>query len=42
MKVSSTERPIANYLAMLEHLDNEVGRLLAKLDATRAQRRTRS
>jgi arylsulfatase A len=29
----STERPIANYLAMLEHLDNEVGRLLAKLDA---------
>ena len=29
----STERPIANYLAMLEHLDNEVGRLLAKLAA---------
>jgi len=29
----STERPIANYLAMLEHLDNEIGRLLAKLDA---------
>jgi uncharacterized sulfatase len=29
---SSTERPIANYLAMLEHLDNEVGRLVAKLD----------
>ncbi len=29
---SCTERPIANYLAMLEHLDNEVGRLLAKLD----------
>ena len=29
---SSSERPIANYLAMLEHLDNEVGRLLAKLD----------
>ncbi len=28
----STERPIANYLAMLEHLDIEVGRLLAKLD----------
>jgi uncharacterized sulfatase len=28
----STERPIANYLAMLEHLDNEVGRLLAKLN----------
>jgi uncharacterized sulfatase len=32
---SSTERPIANYLAMLEHLDNEVGRLLAKLDELR-------
>jgi arylsulfatase A len=29
----SSERPIANYLAMLEHLDNETGRLLAKLDA---------
>lgn len=29
----STERPIANYLAMLEHLDNEIGRLLATLDA---------
>jgi uncharacterized sulfatase len=28
----STERPIANHLAMLEHLDNEVGRLLTKLD----------
>lgn len=28
----STERPIANYLAMLEFFDNEVGRLLAKLD----------
>jgi uncharacterized sulfatase len=26
------ERPTAEYLAMLEHLDNEVGRLLAKLD----------
>jgi arylsulfatase A len=28
----ATERPIADYLAMLEHLDNEVGRLLARLD----------
>ena len=28
----STERPTANYLAMLEHLDTEIGRLLAKLD----------
>ncbi len=28
----ATERPIANYLAMLEHLDNEVGRLLDRLD----------
>jgi arylsulfatase A len=28
----SNERPIANYLAMVEHLDNEVGRLLAKLE----------
>lgn len=28
----STERPTANYLAMLEHLDAETGRLLAKLD----------
>jgi len=27
-----TERPTAEYLAMLEHLDNNVGRLLAKLD----------
>lgn len=27
-----TERPTAEYLAMLEHLDNEVGRLLSKLD----------
>jgi uncharacterized sulfatase len=27
-----SERPTAEYLAMLEHLDNEVGRLLAKLD----------
>lgn len=29
----ASERPIANYLAMLEHLDNEVGRLLATLDS---------
>jgi len=28
-----SERPTAEYLAMLEHLDNEVGRLLARLDA---------
>jgi len=28
----SAERPSADYLAMLEHLDNEVGRLLARLD----------
>jgi len=27
------ERPTAEYLAMLEHFDNEVGRLLARLDA---------
>ena len=27
------ERPTAEYLAMVEHLDNEVGRLLARLDA---------
>ena len=27
-----SERPTAQYLAMLEHLDNEVGRLLASLD----------
>ena len=27
------ERPTAEYLAMLEHLDTEVGRLLARLDA---------
>lgn len=26
------ERPTAEYLAMLEHLDNEIGRLLARLD----------
>jgi len=28
-----SERPTAEYLAMVEHLDNEMGRLLAKLDA---------
>ena len=28
-----TERPTAEYLAMLEHLDTHVGRLLARLDA---------
>jgi uncharacterized sulfatase len=27
-----SERPTAEYLAMLEHLDNEIGRLLARLD----------
>ena len=27
------ERPTAEYLGMLEHLDNEIGRLLARLDA---------
>jgi uncharacterized sulfatase len=37
---SSTERPIANYLAMLEHLDNEVGRLLAKLDELKLSDKT--
>ena len=36
----STERPIANYLAMLEHLDNKVGRLLAKLDELKLHERT--
>jgi uncharacterized sulfatase len=36
----STERPCANYLAMLEHLDNEVGRLLAKLDELKLADRT--
>ncbi len=36
----STERPIANYLAMLEYLDNEVGRLLAKLDELKLADRT--
>lgn len=28
-----SERPTAEYLAMLEHLDTEIGRLLARLDA---------
>lgn len=27
-----TERPTADYLAMLEHMDDEIGRLLARLD----------
>lgn len=36
----STERPIANYLAMLEHLDNEAGRLIAKLDELGLRERT--
>ncbi len=36
----ASERPIANYLAMLEHLDNEVGRLLARLDELNLSDRT--
>jgi uncharacterized sulfatase len=28
-----SERPTAEYLAMLEHLDNEIGRMMARLDA---------
>ena len=35
-----SERPTAEYLAMLEHLDNEVGRLLAKLDELKLSDRT--
>jgi len=35
-----SERPTADYLAMLEHLDNEVGRLLAKLDELKLNERT--
>ncbi|MFM8620287.1 MAG: sulfatase-like hydrolase/transferase, partial [Opitutaceae bacterium] len=35
-----SERPTAEYLAMLEHLDNEVGRLLARLDALQLTDRT--
>jgi uncharacterized sulfatase len=35
-----SERPTAEYLAMLEHLDNEVGRLLGKLDELKLTDRT--
>ena len=35
-----SERPTAEYLAMLEHLDNEIGRLLARLDALQLTDRT--
>lgn len=35
-----SERPTAEYLAMLEHLDHEVGRLLAKLDELQLTTRT--
>jgi uncharacterized sulfatase len=35
-----SERPTAEYLAMLEHLDNEVGRLLGKLDELKLSDRT--
>lgn len=35
-----SERPTAEYLAMLEHLDNEVGRLLDKLDELKLSDRT--
>lgn len=35
-----SERPTAEYLAMLEHLDDEVGRLLARLDALGLSDRT--
>jgi len=35
-----SERPTAEYLAMLEHLDNEVGRLLARLDALKLTDKT--
>ncbi len=34
------ERPTAEYLAMLEHLDNEVGRLLRRLDELQLAERT--
>lgn len=37
---TSAERPSANYLAMLEHLDHETGRLLARLDALKLSERT--
>jgi uncharacterized sulfatase len=36
----ASERPTADYLAMLEHLDREVGRLLARLDKLRLSDRT--
>jgi arylsulfatase A len=36
----ASERPTANYLAMLEHFDNEAGRLLASLDALKLRDRT--
>ena len=35
-----SERPTAEYLAMLEHLDNEVGRLLDKLEELKLSDRT--
>ena len=35
-----SERPSANYLAMLEHMDNEVGRLLRRLDDLNLTERT--
>ncbi len=35
-----TERPTAEYLAMLEHLDNEIGRLLRRLDELQLSDRT--
>ena len=35
-----SERPTANYLAMLEHMDNEVGRLLRRLDELNLSERT--
>jgi uncharacterized sulfatase len=34
------ERTTANYLAMLEHMDNEVGRLLQRLDELKLSQRT--
>ena len=34
------ERPTAEYLAMLEHLDNEIGRLLGRLDELKLSERT--
>ena len=35
-----SERSSANYLAMLEHMDNEVGRLLRRLDELKLSERT--